>query len=267
MSQTYTGNNMTTFSHSGTTGDTFCAMVIPKILGGGDVYLRLNNLQKMVTEKLGWGDVGRHTGRMTQDDYDSMRELMLHQPYIHSFEVYNGEAIDYELENACLHLETNCFPRNFSNQHGLANGLDLNEHIKELQMMPWMECREPRRFPGRPLVMHRSPNYLDGNPIVSEKWQNIIDRGLTEQAVFVGQESDHAFFEETYKVTIPHYRTPDWMELARVIAGSEMMITSMGGPSALCLCLGKTMLLESRKNETHERLEINYPFRINISYF
>jgi antitoxin (DNA-binding transcriptional repressor) of toxin-antitoxin stability system len=57
------------------------------------------------------------------------------------------------------------------------------------------------------------------------------------------------------------------MELARVIQGSELMITSMGGPSALCLCLGKTMMLESRKNETHERLEINYPARINIQYF
>jgi hypothetical protein len=52
-----------------------------------------------------------------------------------------------------------------------------------------------------------------------------------------------------------------------VIISPELMITSMGGPSALCLCLGKTMMLESRKNETHERLEINYPFRLNLQYF
>ena len=68
---------MKTFSHSGTTGDTFSSCVAVKILGGGDFYLRLNNLQKMVTEKLGWGDVGRHAGRMNESDYESMYELML----------------------------------------------------------------------------------------------------------------------------------------------------------------------------------------------
>ena len=44
---------MTTFSHSGTTGDTFSSCVAVKILGGGDVYLRLGNLKKMIQEKLG----------------------------------------------------------------------------------------------------------------------------------------------------------------------------------------------------------------------
>ena len=85
---------MPTFSHSGSTGDTFCAMVIPKILGGGDVYLRMNNIQKMIFEKLGWPDAGRHNGRMTAEDYEVMRELMLHQPYIHKFEIHRGEQID-----------------------------------------------------------------------------------------------------------------------------------------------------------------------------
>ena len=36
---------MTTFSHSGSTGDTFSSLVAVKILGGGDFYLRLNNIE------------------------------------------------------------------------------------------------------------------------------------------------------------------------------------------------------------------------------
>lgn len=258
---------MTTFSHSGTTGDTFCALVIPKIFGEGEFYLRMNNIQHVVTSKLGWGDVGRHRGRMTPDDYELMRELILHQKYITKFEIYNSQDIDYELEDAYDHLETGFFPRNFSNQYALAAGIDPKKHEKELQMLPWMECREERRFPGRPIVIHRSPNYQEGNPVQSPVWKNFISRGLAEQSVFVGQEIDHQYFEETFKVRVPYYKTPDWMELARVIQGSELMISSMGGPSALCLCLGKTMMLESRKNETHERLEINYPLRLNIQYF
>lgn len=258
---------MTTFSHSGTTGDTFSSCVAVKILGGGDFYLRLNNLQKMVTEKLGWGDVGRHAGRMTEDDYESMRELMLHQPYIHSFNIWKGEEIDYELEDACLHLETGTFPRNFPYQHALANGIDLKENFKELQMLPYMECREVRKFPGRPIVVHRSPHYQDGNQTESPVWQNYVKRGLGELGVFVGLEEEHAWFEDTFKFRIPHYRTPDYMELARVIQGSELFICSMASPCALGLALGKTMMIETRKNEKMERLEVNYPYRLNIQYF
>ena len=259
---------MTTFSHSGTTGDTFCALVIPKIFGEGEFYLKLNNLEHVINTKLGWSNKGnRHEGRMTENDYEVMRELIQHQSYITKFEIWKGQDIDYELEDAYDHLETGFFPRNFSNQFALAAGIDPQKHIKELQATPWLECREERKFPGRPIVIHRSPNYQDGNRVLSPTWKNYIDRGLADQSVFVGEEINHAYFEETFKVRVPHHRTPDWMELARVIKGSEMMITSMGGPSALCLCLGKTMILEPRKNESHERLEINYPNRINIQYF
>ena len=250
---------MTTFSHSGTTGDTFCSLVIPKIVGQGEFYLKLNNLEHVINTKLGWSNKGNR--------HEVMRELILHQKYITDFKIWKGEDIDFELEDAYDHLETGSFQRNFSNQYALAAGIDPQKHIKELQMMPWMECREERKFPGRPIVIHRSPNYQEGNPVKSPTWQNFIDRGLEEQAVFVGGESDHDYFENTFKVRVPYYHTPDWMELARVIQGSELMITSMGGPSALCLCLGKTMMLEPRKNESHERLEINYPMRINIQYF
>jgi hypothetical protein len=45
------------------------------------------NTDKMIKEKLGWPSAGIHSGRMYKEDYEAMRELMLHQPYIHSFEI------------------------------------------------------------------------------------------------------------------------------------------------------------------------------------
>ena len=258
---------MITFSHSGTTGDTFCSLVIPKILGGGEFYLKLHDLDRVIQEKLGWANAGRHSGRMTMDDYESMRELILHQPYITDFKPWNGEHIDYELENAAAHLETTSRPRNFSNQHAEAQGLDTELFKRELQVDPWMECRNPRKFPGRPIVIFRGPNYQSGNELQSPIWMNLIERGLADQAVYVGVDEDHAWFEDALKVQVPHYRTPDYMELARVIQGSELFISSMSSPSALALCLGKTMWLETRKNEEWERHENNYPYRLNIRYF
>lgn len=260
---------MTTFSHSGTTGDTFSSLVAVKILGGGELYLKLHNLENMLRENLGWGlaENDRHKGRMTQHDYDIMREFILHQPYITDFKPWNGEHIDIELEKAAKHLETNCFPRNFPNQHARAQNIDIDIHLRDLQIDPYMECREVRKFPGRPIVINRTPHYQDGNQLISPIWKDFIDRKLCEQAVFVGLESEHAWFEETYKCFIPHYRTPDFMELARVIQGSELFICSMSAPCAVGLALGKTMWIETRKNEPFERLEVNYPYRINIRYF
>jgi hypothetical protein len=258
---------MTTFSHSGTTGDTFFSLVAAKILGGGDFYLKLHNLDKVIQEKLGWPNAGRHSGRMTQEDYNVMKELMEHQSYINNFNVWNGESIDYELENAASHLETKIRPRNFSNQHAEAQGIDTKYHFRQLQIDPWMECREERKFTGRPIVIHRGPHYQEGNEVVSPAWKDMIDKGLSEQAVFVGLESEHSWFEETFKTFIPHYRTPDFMELARVIKGSELFICSMASPCALSIALGKTMWIETRKNEPVDRLEVVYPYRINIRYF
>jgi hypothetical protein len=263
----YEGEAMKTFSHSGTTGDTFCSLVIPKILGGGDFYLKLQNLETVVREKLGWPLTGRHVGRMTMEDYESMRELVLHQPYINSFTPWNGEHVDYELEDAALHLNMEERPRNFTNQYAKAIGLDLEYYKRPLQEVPWMECREPRRIPGRPIVIFRGPHYQEGNELKSKVWQDLIDRGLKNHAVYVGLEQDHQWFEDTFKVQVPHYRTPDYMELARVISGCELFISSMSSPSALGLALGKTMWLETRKNEPWERHEYNYPHRLNIRYF
>jgi hypothetical protein len=258
---------MSAFSHSGTTGDTFCSLVAAKILGGGEFYLKLRNLENVIKEKLGWSLTGRHAGRMTEDDYEMMRELILHQPYITEFKPWNGETIDYELENAASYLDTEVRPRNFSNQHALAQGIDVNYNVRQLQMDPWMECREERKFPGRPIVIFRGPHYQDGNELESPIWKSLISRGLAEQAVYVGLDEEHQWFEETFKIKVPHYRTPDFMELARVIQGSELFISSMSSPSALALSLGKTMWLEVRKNEEFERHEYNYPLRLNIRYF
>jgi len=259
---------MPTFSHSGTTGDTFCSLVIPKIVGGGDFYLKLHNLENILPP--GWSNKGtRHEGRMTQNDFDMMEELVKHQPYINSFKPWNGEFIDYELEKASQEefRETHIRPRNFTNQQAAAQGLDTNYHIRALQMDPWMECREERKFPGRPIVIFRGPHYQSGNELQSPVWMDFINRGLAEQAVYVGIESEHAWFEDTLKVRVPHYRTPDFMELARVLKGCELFISSMSSPSALALCLGTTMWLETRKNEQWERHENNYPYRLNINYF
>jgi len=258
---------MLTFSHSGTTGDVFNSLSVVRALGGGHLYLKLNNLEAMVREKLGWGDVGVHRGRMTQHDFEAMREFILHQPYITGFTVWAGEPVDYDLDEAARHHETGVFPRNFANQYARALNMDLDANLKALQIEAYMECREAVKIPGRPFVVFRGSRYQEGNAVESPQWRSWLDWGLAEQAVFIGLEADHTWFTSSMGVDIPHYITPTFMDMARVIQGSEMLITSMSSPCAVGLALGKTMWIETRKNETLERLEVNYPWRPNIFYF
>jgi len=258
---------MKTFSHSGTTGDVFNSLSVVRALGGGHLYLKLHNLEQMVREKLGWGDVGVHRGRMRIEDFDSMRDFILHQPYISGFTVWQGEPVDYDLDEAARHHETGVFPRNFANQYARALGMDLDQYRIPLQVEPYMECREPIKIPGRPYVIFRGPRYQEGNAVESPQWRSWLDWGLADQAVFIGLKEDHDWFCSTMNVSVPHHVTPTFYNMAQVIQGSEMLITSMSSPCAVGLALGKTMWIETRKNETLERLEVNYPWRPNIFYF
>lgn len=258
---------MLTFSHSGTTGDVFNAMSVIKILGGGKLYLKLYNMDQMIQEKLGWANAGFHSGRMSQEDFDAMKAFIEHQPYIDSFEVWDGQHIDYDLDEMARHHEVGVFPRNFPNQYASACNLSIDEHKEALQMRPYMECREPIKVPNRPIVIFRGQRYQDGNELVSPQWKEWIDWGLADQAVFIGLPAEHKWFCETFNVQVPYYPTPTFMDMAQVISGSEMLITSMSSPCAVGLALGKTMWIETRKNETMDRLEVNYPYRTNIFYF
>ena len=44
----------------------------------GDFYLKLNDLDRVIQQYLGWPDAGRHSGRMSQEDFDAMEELIKH---------------------------------------------------------------------------------------------------------------------------------------------------------------------------------------------
>lgn len=258
---------MKTFSHSGTTGDVFNSLSVVKALGGGHLYLKLYNMDRMIQEKLGWAGAGYHSGRMTHDDFASMEEFILHQPFITGFSIWNGEPVDHDLDEMARYHNLSVFPRNFPNLYAASQQLDLDQHREVLQVRPYMECREPKRIPNRPIVVFRGRRYQEGNQKASQQWQEWIDWGLLDQAFFVGLEDDHKFFCESFNVDIQHVKTNTMWEMAQLISGSEMLITSMSSPCAIGLALGKTMWIETRKNIEMERLEVNYPYRTNIFYF
>jgi ribonucleotide reductase alpha subunit len=92
---------MTTFSHSGTHGDLIYSLNITKKLGGGDFYLRLNNMDEMARRTFGPNaTAGDHAGEMTERQFHGLTDFMMSQDYIKSWNIWKGEHIDYALEDS-----------------------------------------------------------------------------------------------------------------------------------------------------------------------
>ena len=259
---------MASFTHSGTTGDTITSLAIVKCLGGGDFYLKLNNMDN-ITRSLGWGTAGRHSGRMRPEDFDFLAPLMKAQSCINKFEIWNGQHIDYELEKTAFHMRHDIWPNNFTNWYAIAMGVDLEKYKRTLQIDPYVEVDRPISIPGKPVCISRNPHHLDGTPDLSkvEDWINWFERHLSDQCFFVGLPEEHAWFEDMMKVKVHYEPTSDGLALARLIAGAKMMIANQSMPGTLALGLGTTLWLEVRKSTPLEKNEIMFPFRANVMYF
>jgi hypothetical protein len=261
-------NKSLTFAHSGTSGDTLIALAFIRALGGGHLYLKLNNIDRVVQKYLGWPNGGVHSGRMTQDDFNSLEQLISHQPYITGFSIWNGEPIDYDFDLAATKHHITDWPRNVPNIYARALDLEPEQYRKQVQIDSWIECREPIKVPDRPIAVFRGTRYLDGNPLQPQEWLEWLEWGLAEQSFFIGLPNEYDYFCKTFGVTtIPYIPTKNFWEMSQYLQGAEMMITSMGGPCALGICMGKTMQIEYRKNVSIEQLEINWPWRSNLFYF
>lgn len=254
-----------TFSHSGTFGDLIYSLQITKFLGGGDYYLRLHNMDNMAKEVLGGhADAGAHSGEMTEEQFHTLTSFMLSQPYIKSWNIWNGEHIDYALEYSGHEI---CKQRgNYAAGYARAQGVNFEENYKEFMYRPWLEVKDPIRIPNRPVVVNRVNRHLYGCDPEANAWKSFFEKGLADVGVYVGLEHEHAWFEDFFKIKIPHYKTFDVLECARVIAGSEQFIGSQSMCLSLAIGLGKTYLCECRKDLPLLRNECYY-VRPNGFYF
>lgn len=259
---------MITYSHSGSTGDILSSLAVVNILGPGEYYLRLNNMDK-VAQSIGWPGAGRHSGRMTQRDFDILEPLMKIQPMVTDFKVWQGEDIQYEFEKQARHHNPPGWPRSFSRQYADAMGLNIEEHHLDLDVQPFLEVDEINPIPCRPIMVSRNQWYLDGIEDLGPvgPWATWIEYGLEDQAFYVGLEEEHAWFCDVMKIDIPHVKTEDCLQLARLMKGSEMVIANQSMPGTMAVSMGKTCYIETRKNTPLENNEIYYPYRINAHYF
>jgi hypothetical protein len=257
----------------GTFGDTIYSLCLMKMLGGGNLYVKLNALDDFARKNLGWADAGPASGRYTERDYEIIEPLLKEQKYIDSVSIWKNEPLDFtSLDDHYKFHMTKGWQGNQTECYALTQGMDIHnlDIKKQLLFEPWLTPVDPIKIPGKYIVVNRTSRYLYGAP--SKEWQKWAQNGLGEIGIFIGTEEEHHEFEEELKFKIEHHDTADLLEVARIIQGSEQFIGNQSVALSIAIGLGKTYWCEIRKDYQSTKTphggygDCWFP-RVNGSYF
>lgn len=222
-----------TFSHSGKLGDIIWSLPFIRFLGGGNLYLKINQY-----------DQGSNEIKLTQETADSILSLLRCQPYLNDVQIYNGESIDYDLDK----FRTKIFQVKTSIAGSFFHAFDLGHIDFEHELdIPWLEVEPDLQFKNK-IVISRTSRYLTGNPEVNPFYIFLRDRNISRHGVFLGTEKEHRKFQELHDISIEWHQTETVLEAARIIAASKFYVGNENLINAINESLKKTSFLENQKN-------------------
>lgn len=261
------------FTTMGTFGDTIYSLCVMKMLGGGNLYVKLDALNDFAVNVMGWPSAGPAKGRLNQKDYEILEPLLKAQDYFQEVAVWKGEEDSFPqlLDHWKMHLLKG-WQGNQTECYALTVGMNIHdpEIRKKLLFEPWLTPVEPIRIPGKSVVVNRTSRHLhnaDGSG-----WTSFIQGGLSDYGVFIGTPDEHAAFEDQFKIKIQYYKTNDLLEVARVIQGCEQFIGNQSSPLSIAIGLGKTFWCEVRADYEYLKTphggygDVWFP-RVNGFYF
>ncbi|HET8688301.1 MAG TPA: hypothetical protein VFM18_16960 [Methanosarcina sp.] len=253
---------MKTFKHSGTLGDLIYSLYLVKKLGGGEFQIALQNIENCVA-KYGYRpeDVDvQHKGRFTEQDIAWLTPLLERQEYIQKVSTWRqGDAepdVDLDHYRSVLYRT---FEGNILQAYHLAFGVPFTQDDMK---MPWLEA-DPKTV--KPIVITRSLRYRPPNG--NQGWRDIIDTGMLQNnSIFVGTPKEHAEFTSMFGIDIEYYQAADFLDLANVIAGADLVVSNQGFTYSLATGLGKPTVLEINKLVPQHMNECYFP-RDTSQYF
>jgi len=254
---------MITFQHSGTLGDLIYSLYMVKKMGGGVYHVALNNIEHCVAQ-YGYRpeDVDvQHKGRFTIQDYKWLRPLLKNQSYISDVKpwIEGDQPCDVDLDKYRGVLYRT-FEGNILEAYHRAFNLSFSE--QDMQE-PWLTA-DPIK--SKPIIISRSMRYRPPNG--DSGWREILKSlpDLMDHAIFVGTIAEHQNFVSTFDTAIEYRPVNDFLELAGLIAGSELVCGNQGFAYSLAVGLGKAAILEMNKIVPKPMNECYFP-RDNIQYF
>ena len=84
--------------------------------------------------------------------------------------------------------------------------------------------------------------------------------------IFIGTTGEHEDFVRVTGVAVPYYPVKNFLELANVVAGAELVMANQNFVYSLAMGLGKSTVLETIKIKPLQQNECFFP-RTNTQYF
>lgn len=224
---------MKTFKHSGDLGDIVYALPTIRALGGGVLYLDVAGGESEPACRAQCID--RKT-KFNQTGFDFVAPLLRRQPYVSEVVVWSGETVDVNLDRFRYKFVDGSAR---SRTHNL---LDL--HLDAFGLPPldpnaaWLESGDPIAL-DRPVIVSRSPRMQANFP-----WFVTRKAVFRDRAVFVGLPKEHEYFEYTFDVAIPYRPVADALEMTRIIAGCELLVTNSTFALAVGIGLGHVEIVQ-----------------------
>jgi len=220
-----------TFKHSGDLGDIIWSLPTVRAAGGGILYLDPKGGED--EPLVNWaGGLFTHT-KMNKSTIDSAISFLEYQEYIDEVKYWEGEEVDYNLDEFRMHIRYN----NLADSHLAAFGFPLEERDEAWLKVPSSLINDL----DRDVVFARSCRY-HGN---YSFWET-IDRDLVAKAFFMGFEEEYEFFKYTYPhmKDVPRQAVEDILQMARVIEGCDLFVGNQGLPHCIAEGLKKPMVNE-----------------------
>jgi len=215
------------FKHSGDMGDIIFSLPAIRALGGGVLYLDPKGGDGNPLMK--WADKTRT--RLTAASIDSLKPLLLLQPYITDVQYWEGQPIDFDLDLFRCHVRKH---NNLSDCHLAVFGLPNSERDTA-----WLTVPEPIRVEGKTICISRTVRCHGNHGF----WELSMPL-LKPISIFLGLPKEHEIFVYTFGHDLPYHPTKDVLELARVIAGMEQFVGNQCLQHALAEGMKKNLINE-----------------------
>lgn len=202
-----------TFTHSGDLGDIIYSLPTIKVFGGGDLLL--------------YDDSAKSAHGMTEEKVERLRPLLEHQPYINKV-FWSEEGRDSPLNGFRNHVHSQ---GNLADSHLATEGIGWRARAKR-----WIDI--DYSVETYPVVIHRSTRY----PNPRFPWTEIVAK-YKGQIGYVGFPLEHSIFCDQFG-EVDLIEANDFMQLARVIAGSKLFIGNQSSPCAVAHGMKHRMIME-----------------------
>jgi hypothetical protein len=230
----------------------------------GQFLVALNNIENCVA-RYGYRPEEvdpAHRGRFTRLDYEWLEPLLKRQPYIMDVGTWKqGDAnpsVDLDEFRGTLFRG---FEGNYVEAYHRAFNIPFALTDYDT---PWLEA-DPIKI--RPIVVSRTFRYRTLEPEGTATHMAMAqDADLANNGIFIGTKDEHNDYVQTTGVAVPYHPVSNFLELANIVAGAELVVANQNFVYSLAMGLGISTMLETIKIKPLQNNECFFP-RTNTQYF